>query len=91
MKVLETLFAWVHLSCAQWVPETQTIPKQSVKLSKLDEKRYTELCSICNTTMGVTFPCSSLTHPCALQFHVECARRANYYLEVVKPESSSAG
>lgn len=93
LEEIPTQFAWVHLSCAQWIPEVVALPKQGIRISKLEEKRYSEPCSICKTSFGVSYKCSSVNHDCPLKFHVECARRSNYYLEVVKSEGpvSSGG
>lgn len=35
-----TQYEWVHLSCATWIPGPITTPKTTVRLNKLDEKRF---------------------------------------------------
>jgi hypothetical protein len=43
----ETLYEWVHLSCAMWIPGPVVTPKTPVRLSKLDCKRFQMQCIIC--------------------------------------------
>ena len=36
----ETLYEWVHLSCAMWIPGPNVTPKTPVRMSKIDMKRF---------------------------------------------------
>jgi hypothetical protein len=36
----ETLYQWVHYSCATWIPEPIMTPKTPVRLSKFDPRRF---------------------------------------------------
>ena len=77
----ETLYEWVHLSCAMWIPGPIVTPKTPVRLSKLDCKRFQMQCIICG--LRNEGACCSCQHAqCQITFHVECARRSNYFMEV---------
>ncbi len=77
-----TLFEWVHLSCASWIPGLSVTPKTPVKLAKIDEKRFSLQCIICMKKDGACMQCQSPR--CQIAFHIECARRANYCMEIEK-------
>ena len=36
----ETLYEWVHLSCAMWIPGPIVTPKTPVRLNKIEYKRF---------------------------------------------------
>ena len=36
----DTLYEWVHLSCAIWMPGPTVTPKTPVRMSKLDTGRF---------------------------------------------------
>ena len=81
----ETLYEWVHLSCAIWMPGPSVTPKTPVRMSKLDTRRFNLQCIICGKKKaGACITCQYCTkdEKCNISFHVECARRANYYMEV---------
>lgn len=78
-----TLYEWVHQSCAQWIHEISVTPRTPVKLSKLDQKRFTLQCFIClKKDDGACVQCTYSR--CMISFHVECAKRARYFMEVEK-------
>jgi hypothetical protein len=35
-----TQYEWVHISCATWIPGPTITPKTTVRLNKIDEKRF---------------------------------------------------
>jgi hypothetical protein len=37
---IPTQYEWVHLSCATWIPGPTITPKTTVRLNKIDEKRF---------------------------------------------------
>ena len=77
----ETLYEWVHLSCALWIPGPVVTPKTPVRMNKIDTKRFGLQCIICGRkNCGACMQCQY--SKCMISFHVECARRANYFLEV---------
>lgn len=77
----ETLYEWVHLSCAMWIPGPIVTPKTPVRMSKIDTKRFSLQCIICGRkNSGACIQCQY--SKCMISFHIECARRANYFLEV---------
>ena len=43
----QTLYEWVHLSCAMWIPGPIVTPKTPVRMSKIDTKRFSLQCIIC--------------------------------------------
>lgn len=85
MQHTETLYEWVHLSCAMWTPGPIVTPKTPVRLYKIDVKRFNLQCIICGQKNNGS--CVQCQHPkCLISFHIECARRANYFMEVDRVE-----
>jgi len=80
----ETLYEWVHISCASWIPGVHVTPKTPVKLSKIENKSFSLSCIICLKKDGACMQCQN--GKCDIAFHVECARRANYFMEVEKKD-----
>jgi len=77
----ESLYEWVHLSCAMWIPGPSVTPKTPVRMSKIDIKRFKMQCIICGKkNNGACVECDHKR--CMISFHIECARRANYFLEM---------
>jgi PHD-like zinc-binding domain len=75
-----TQYEWIHLSCATWLPGPLVTPKTPVRLNKIDEKRFSLQCIICLKKEGACMQCQSPR--CQIAFHIECARRANYCMEI---------
>ena len=74
--------AWVHLSCALWIPEiiiSNYDQKEKIKgIEGIGKKRFMERCEICLLKgYGPTIKCER----CELRFHVECARVNKFQLE----------
>lgn len=66
-----------------WTPGPQVTPKTPVKMNKLDFEKFTVGCVICGRKgidVGATVKCYK--GDCDIQFHVECAKRANYCMEI---------
>ena len=59
-------------------------PKTPVKMNKIENKCFQLSCIICMTKDGACMQCQ--TPKCDISFHVECARRANYYMEIEKKD-----
>jgi hypothetical protein len=83
--------AWVHLSCAFWLPELdfeeEWQRKPVIGFERLDKKRFRLVCSICQLRgVGCCIQCNK--GKCQTSFHVECARLAGLYLEVVECDDS---
>ena len=69
-----------------WIPGPTVTPKTPVKLKKIELKRFDLLCIICGTkNKGGCIQCQY--KQCKISFHVECARRSNYFLEVERLEN----
>ena len=81
--------AWVHLSCALWLPELNLANfdlKEKIKgVENLPKKRLLEQCNIClKSGYGPTIKCEK----CDYHFHPECARRLkNFFLEINENEN----
>ena len=81
--------AWVHLSCALWLPELNLANfdlKEKIKgVEILPKKRLLEQCNIClKKGYGPTIKCEK----CDYHFHPECARRLkNFFLEINENEN----
>ena len=82
--------AWVHLSCALWLPEI-TIKNFDLKekiqgVENISKKRLQEKCDIClKIGYGPTIKCEK----CDYRFHPECARRLKrFYLEINENENA---
>ena len=64
-----------------WIPGPNVTPKTPVRMSKIDVKRFHLQCIICGKKNAGA--CEQCQYPrCQISFHIECARRANYFLEV---------
>ncbi len=48
----------------------------------IDPKRYKLTCFICKTKDGACVQCAK--GKCQVAFHVECARRSNYHMEILR-------
>ncbi len=75
--------AWIHMSCALWIPEIEISnykQKEKIKgIESIHKKRFMELCEICLLSgYGPTIKCEK----CDLKFHVECARVNKFQLEI---------
>ncbi len=79
-----SLYEWVHLSCATWIPGPVVTPKTPVRLNKFEEKRFHLQCIICLKRGGACMQCQYSR--CTIAFHVECARRSNYCMEIERKE-----
>ena len=81
--------AWVHLSCALWLPELSIGNfdlKEKIKgIENIPKKRLQEQCNIClKSGFGPTIKCEK----CDYHFHPECARRLkNFFLEINENEN----
>ena len=81
--------AWVHLSCALWLPELNLANfdlKEKIKgVENLPKKRLQEICNIClKGGYGPTIKCEK----CDYHFHPECARRLKkFFLEINENEN----
>ena len=75
-----TLYRYVHLSCAMWIPGTVIKPKAPVRIGKIDSIRFSFLCIICGKKEGACMQCQAPR--CKIAFHVECARRENYCMDM---------
>ncbi len=76
--------AWVHLSCAYWIPElefsTEAASETITGLDAIDGKRFKLVCSICRLRgVGCCLQCGK--GKCQTAFHAECARLAGLYME----------
>lgn len=79
----DTLYHWVHHSCAMWMKEPVVTPRTSVNMKKLDFSRFDQGCFICckkGPNVGACVKC--FKQECQVWFHVECAKRANYCMEI---------
>ena len=82
--------AWVHLSCALWLPEISIknfdLKEKIQGVENISKKRLQEKCDIClKTGYGPTIKCEK----CDYKFHPECARRLKrFYLEISENENS---
>ena len=84
--------AWVHLSCAYWLPELEfgleTIKEPITGLEEIDSKRYKLVCAICKQRgVGCCVQCGK--GKCQAAYHVECARLAGLYMEFVTYKGES--
>ena len=81
--------AWVHLSCALWLPEINFANfelKEKIKgVENITKKRLQENCDIClKTGYGPVIKCQK----CLYHFHPECARRLKkFFLEINENEN----
>ena len=82
--------AWVHLSCALWLPEISIknfdLKEKIQGVENISKKRLQEKCDIClKIGYGPTIKCEK----CDYRFHPECARRLKrFYLEINENDNS---
>lgn len=66
-----TDFQWVHLMCAQWIPEVffrYPEGRECIDILYIPRKRYNQICCYCKQQCGACVECS---YPhCGLWFHV---------------------
>jgi hypothetical protein len=87
--VTDTLYHWVHHSCALWMKEPVVTPKTPVKMNKLDFTRFGKTCILCGHKgydYGACVKC--LKVDCDIYLHVECAKRSGYCMEIDKKGSN---
>lgn len=85
-KFTQTYYAWAHLSCASFLEDVTYTCRSAVKLTKLKESAFEHTCIICKQNHGACVKCSD--PECQIYFHAECARRANYYIDIGRQISS---
>lgn len=75
---------WAHLLCAIWIPEVSlgnsTFMEPVMDVEKVPRPRWKLLCTICNQKMGACIQCGNKN--CFRAFHVTCARRAKWCLQM---------
>ena len=87
----DTLYHWVHHSCAMWTSGTQVTPNTPVKMDNIPFKEFEEGCVICarkGFEVGATVKCYK--PGCNIRFHVECAKRNNYCMEVERKVTATS-
>mmetsp|Transcript_12803 Transcript_12803/g.19822 ORF Transcript_12803/g.19822 Transcript_12803/m.19822 type:complete len:249 (+) Transcript_12803:2743-3489(+) len=88
----DTLYNWAHLSCSMWMAGPEVTPKTPVKMNKMDYSKFNIGCVICGkkgVNMGAAVKCCK--SECSIQFHVECAKRAGYCMEIERVEKKNHG
>jgi len=84
---------WAHVTCGQWIPETQWLDKEHLEplgdLDRIPASRFRLLCRICRKRHGAVIQCSQLR--CRLPFHPLCAQRAGWRMEVREAQSEVPG
>lgn len=88
--ITDTLYHWVHHSCSMWTQGPQVTPKTPVKMNKLDFSKFLVGCVICGQkgiNIGASVKC--FRQDCQIYFHVECAKRANYCMEIDKKNNKN--
>ena len=82
--------AWVHLSCALWLPDISIknfdLKEKIQGVENITKKRLQDKCDIClKIGYGPTIKCEK----CDYKFHPECARRLKrFYLEINENENA---
>jgi hypothetical protein len=71
-----------------WIPGTIIKPKAPVRVSKIDPSRFNLNCIICGKKEGACMQCQAPR--CKISFHVECARRENYFMEMERDPAGRA-
>lgn len=75
---------WAHLLCAIWIPEVSlgnsTFMEPVMDVEKVPKPRWKLMCTICNQKMGACIQCGNKN--CFRAFHVTCARRAKWCLQM---------
>eukprot|EP00250_Pteridium_aquilinum_P019628 c24501_g1_i1 orf=598-5466(+) len=73
---------WVHVYCAWFIQEMsfRSVLKMEPAdgLTEIDPSRFRQVCTICKQTHGACIKCEE----CATIYHVTCAARAGYHMEI---------
>ena len=69
---------WFHFSCGFWNNQISSKNQKFYDLDVLDNENFFQKCSICNKKEGFCVKCNDKN--CDNKFHVECARRCDFYL-----------
>jgi len=76
----ETKYAWIHVTCAHFLPNIKFSFRSAIWLTKLKEESFLNTCIICHQKSGCCVQCA---HPgCQIYMHAECAWRAGFHLEL---------
>jgi len=82
---------WVHVTCALFIPSLYFKDSKNVNqitgLENINKKDFLQKCEVCGLNkVGVALNC--IRPGCKRRFHVECGRRAGYYLDFIEDEHS---
>ena len=86
--LIETKYAWAHMSWANFIPEIEYTPKSPLKIGKLLPERFEHACIIWWEKKGAAIKWSQ--DDWDIWMHGEWARRAGYYMECGKVEINEA-
>jgi len=78
-NIYEPLYSWIHLSCANTIPEIFFTPKTPFKFSEIKPEKFGKACAICKKDKGICVKCP--VKECDHWVHGECARRAQYFFK----------
>jgi hypothetical protein len=73
-----------------WTQGPQVTPKTPVRMNRLDFQKFGIGCVICGQkgpNVGAAVKCYKAE--CQIYFHVECAKRANYCMEIDKKSQTN--
>jgi NuA3 HAT complex component NTO1 len=76
-----TDWRWVHLSCAQWIPECyfrNPDRMDPIDCLQIPAHRFQSVCMHCQVQQGATTQCSQ--PGCSNFFHITCGMKENIYL-----------
>lgn len=80
---------WVHITCAWFIEEVSFKNAVTMEpadgLTKIDAARFRQACTVCKQIHGVCIQCAK----CPTAYHVMCAARAGYRMELHSLRSKS--
>uniref|UniRef100_A0A0N5BW04 PHD-type domain-containing protein n=1 Tax=Strongyloides papillosus TaxID=174720 RepID=A0A0N5BW04_STREA len=86
LKILDNGSDFCHVSCARYINELkfgdEEIMEPVIGYMNICDSRGRERCLVCDIDYGCTIKCDY--KDCSRHFHVECGRRAGFYLTFVE-------
>ena len=93
MKATKHLESWAHVACALWINEVRfgdaDAREPITHVNEIPALKWQSRCCVCDTRNGACIQC---VHPkCDVTFHVGCAQRAEFTLNIENDDDSDTG
>lgn len=93
MKATKHMKSWAHVTCALWIPEVRFGNVETrgpiTHVEEIPAEKWQARCCICDTRKGTCIKCAQ--PKCDATFHVGCAQRAEFVLNIVCDDKCDNG